>query len=543
MIREIKEEKKKELQPILDEELTKLTKEKERLEQEKKDIIKNIDELKSKFSDIEFLILKSLPKEDYLEWDKLYEKDKEVDIVKFLTNRGYIDTNEVNHINNKASSSIFGEVRYRSLFKKISELIDLLDKIISQKEKSLKTNEDNIENINKKIANVQSIIQPQIDEIESKKTLEELGFSLEEAITFLSERGIPIVLREEDKVITERHEVFDSFDKLVGIHKTGHIPKNGIIYTPSAGGKKQIYSKLKFRGEKITLNTEYIRDTIHICMNGEVTSNNGGNWDEAKYMVIIPMSEISKEKIISGLPADTQIEGSLTLPEGSWILCPDEKVEEVQSQNPKIKVLGYEGEALGYGNAFITTLGYEHRETGKWQWCENGMEAHDESYGELMEKHGIDEKPHRNSEIDNKDIQLRSISIIEEYLVYIANHYTITVGDISNIIKESGLKFEFENVLWTLDGSKISNEGFQKMLNNLEARGIIFTEDYKVKLNKIIEDSDNKKYVFEDDFEKLFETFIKGAVKSILIAQDRSLEAELVDEIVEEMEENPKLKV
>ncbi len=554
MIREIKEERIKELKPLVDEQTKQLEEEKKKFEEEKKILeeskkqleeeIKNIDyELRG----IEFSITVKLPKEEEQKWDKLYidakKQDKTIDTLQFLLDRKYIryDSYGYLEINMEKFDTLFKKIKYHQLIKTIKKYIVLLndkkskENDIQIKEEKIAKKEEKIaeEEEEEKIAKVADTI-PQIKEIKSKKTLRDLGLTLEQAIQYLKERKIPIVLREEDKVITERHEVFDSFDKLVGIHKTDYMPRNGVIYTPSEAGKKRKVTKYKFRGRNIELEADYIRDTIHVCMNGEVTAHLD-SWDKCKYMVIIPMSKIPKGKIISALPADTYLDGSLKLPEGSWILCPIEEIEEIQKANPGIKVLGYEGKPLGYGNAFITMLGYEHRPTGKYEWSEpNDREKSDDAYNELMTKHNIEIFSHWNSESKQKEEQAMKINNIEEYLIHIATYYSIRLEDINDIINESGLKIAFDEGFLKFDNgvNKICNEEFKQMIQNLERRGIIITEEDKTELNKIIEDlNKNIDYVMEKDLEILFKAFIKAAVKAIIIAQQTQRRIETIDEV------------
>lgn len=527
MIREIKEERIKELKPLVDEQTKQLEEEKKKFEEEKKILeeskkqleeeIKNID---YELIGIEFSITVKLPKEEEQKWDKLYidakKQDKTIDTLQFLLDRKYIryDSYGYLEINMEKFDTLFKKIKYHQLIKTIKKYIVLLndkkskENDIQIKEEKIAKKEEKIAEEEEKIAKVADTI-PQIKEIKSKKTLRDLGLTLEQAIQYLKERKIPIVLREEDKVITERHEVFDSFDKLVGIHKTDYMPRNGVIYTPSEAGKKRKVTKYKFRGRKIELEADYIRDTIHVCMNGEVTDHSD-SWDKCKYMVIIPMSKMPKEKILNGLPADTYLDGSLKLPEGSWILCPIEEIEEIQKANPGIKVLGYEGKPLGYGNAFITALGYEHRETGRYSWKEKGAEVSDKPYDKLMGAHGIVQDRHNGSERDTKDRLLRDINDIETYLMYICNYATITEEDINDIIENSGIEETFEN-LFNYEG-KFNIELFQLMIKNLEKKGIIISKETLEEIKKLSETE-------EVDKKKIFEVFIEGAVKGIIIYQ------------------------
>ena len=110
--------------------------------------------------------------------------------------------------------------------------------------------------------------------ITNAKTLKDMGISFEEAISILSERDIPIVLTEEDKVITQNESEFEDMSDLMFVHKTRYFPQDGIIKTPKDAGAIY-YKNIMIDGKKQKIGGESSRETIHFTLNTEVTWNSG----------------------------------------------------------------------------------------------------------------------------------------------------------------------------------------------------------------------------------------------------------------------------
>ena len=211
-------------------------------------------------------------------------------------------------------------------------------------------------------------IEEEISIMQSTKTLFDLGFSPTEAMEFLHERGFKPVLTSEDMGIVEHPREFSSISSLICVHKTLYPPNNNQIRTAKASNA-QFKETIVINGVKYEFFYESGRDTIHLSMNDEVASHMYGSWDECPYAVLIPFKDIPKETIAMAHPQDTWIRGNIDLSSDTWILCPENEVDDVQACNPNVKVVGYRSEKVqGFPRPFLTLLGYRGELVGMHSW-------------------------------------------------------------------------------------------------------------------------------------------------------------------------------
>lgn len=211
-------------------------------------------------------------------------------------------------------------------------------------------------------------------------TLSDFGMNFQEAVQFLQERGIEILLTEEDKKgIYDRNNQektdINGFEDLIFVHKTDYPPRNSQI-KPSSESNVQYEDKIEINGKKYNFRYKATRETVHGYMNGEVGSHTGGYWDDMKYVILIPFDKVDKSNLIGGKMVDTYFKGVVNIPKGSYILCPIGEKEEIRKNNTSIEVIGYEGErALEYGDALVSALGYYEDGHKKDSWSnEKGEE-------------------------------------------------------------------------------------------------------------------------------------------------------------------------
>ncbi|MFC1675043.1 L,D-transpeptidase family protein, partial [Candidatus Omnitrophota bacterium] len=148
--------------------------------------------------------------------------------------------------------------------------------------------------------------------------------------------------------VEKREEGLSATD-LILVHKTNYLPRNGKILTTS--------NAIGWGG----------RDTVHFCLNGPVGSHFWGNWDDASYIVLIPLYKVPKQKVENNLPADTYLLGDVELPEGALVLGMRGTPQPTPQDLGRAKYYEIEPteEAI---NKVIADLGYTPMRVGKEFW-------------------------------------------------------------------------------------------------------------------------------------------------------------------------------
>lgn len=117
---------------------------------------------------------------------------------------------------------------------------------------------------------------------EYAKVIKDLGITLFEAIQILKEHQIPVVLTEADKVITKVERDYSSKSSLIGVHKTEFAPSGSIIRTLKDARVSE-KDTIIINGQECEYEFHCERNTIHLSMNGEVSSHMYGSWEDCKY--------------------------------------------------------------------------------------------------------------------------------------------------------------------------------------------------------------------------------------------------------------------
>ena len=108
-----------------------------------------------------------------------------------------------------------------------------------------------------------------------------------------------------------------NMDNWVCVHATNYMPRrneNGELYIPTTG---------------MATDYEYARATVHFTLNQIVSSHMSGNWDESKFVILIPYNKLvelnGKPRMVAS--ADTYFipnpDVGLVLPQGTHIVCPN----------------------------------------------------------------------------------------------------------------------------------------------------------------------------------------------------------------------------
>lgn len=95
-----------------------------------------------------------------------------------------------------------------------------------------------------------------------------------------------------------------SEDGMILTHMSNFAPNHGFIETARSGGG-------------------YARDSVHFAVNHGVQGHFGGNWDQSKYAVLIPMNaarQTAGNKFVGGVGVDFYSKGRVKIPKGSILV-------------------------------------------------------------------------------------------------------------------------------------------------------------------------------------------------------------------------------
>lgn len=317
------------------------------------------------------------------------------------------------------------DYKIMKLIKELQQEYDEEEKIVDQKWKATGKQ--------KRLFEIADEIEAINQLINDNKT-EPSGITILEAIKFLESIGIQPVLTEEDKVIFPHLRNYSSKSSLIGVHKTRYAPFGNMIRTAQASNV-QPKENIIINGVKYEYSWTSARDTIHMAMNDEVLSHDSGKWNDCKYAILIPFDDIPNEKIGRAEPMDTFTKGNIELTENSWILCPKSEVKRIKTFNPRVHVLGYEGEnVMGFSQPFLTQLGYRAEDVGKWDWHDSES-FH--QFCELMEREGIKRGAHSFTYFHEDEEFLTSINkAVSLSKLLRDNHLITSPDDIENIMEQ-----------------------------------------------------------------------------------------------------------
>ncbi len=186
----------------------------------------------------------------------------------------------------------------------------------------------------------------------------------------------------------EMGKPINKIDDLVLVHLTDYLPQDGVIKSPKDA---KIPLKREYAGREYIIMRQ--RDTVHFSVNGAVSSHMFGNWNNSKYGIIIPLNKIEKEKFVGGKGVDFYSKGSVKIPEGAYILCPNVELEDVKKNVPGIEAVGVDDENIvEYVNPFLDELGYNVQHIGQDNWIQAG--ANTMRLYEIMKENGWEITPH-----------------------------------------------------------------------------------------------------------------------------------------------------
>lgn len=315
----------------------------------------------------------------------------------------------------------------------------------------------------------------------------------------------PVVLDEEDLAnynanVFLNPEKYDGLENFILVHKTNYPPINSRINSP----KEVVEYDCDIKSDKIGIfKVADGRNTVHFSVNGEVQDNNGGNWDNRRYAILVPFDKVPKEQIRSYAPMDTYIEGGLKLPEGSYILCPEEEIDIIKGKNPGVNVVGFKGlNVTGYADMLVYYLGYRNQKASSNSWQD---EAATKKYIDMGTSKGIfsesDASEHFYKYEKEQEGIVQNINKLKGLIKKIFDDNIMIDGSVlSHIIKNCHFDLSLKTSFKDEALKDLSNE----LLSFLSSYGITIPNDV---LNRYIELSEVESTLTKEEIDEYARNF------------------------------------
>ena len=393
----------------------------------------------------------------------------------------------INEIKNIKMSQLSGEeIEYdNNIARKEEELKALREK----DDKSTLTESKEVYALRKEIEELkkgkEQWKKDKIESISNAKTLKDMGISFEEATGMLKERNMPIVLTEEDRVITENESEFEDMSDLMFVHKTRYFPQERTIRTSKDVGAIT-NDEVMIDGQKYEVPTKSERETIHFTLNTEVEYHTrGDSWQDMKYTILIPGNEINEEQLLALRGEDSYFKGNIKLPDGAIILVPENEREMLQKDNPEIQLVGYEGEPKNYGTALLSTMGYKAEdidlEKRRWQNEDDINKVY-----EIANEKGKSTLEHCHSKEISEEDRGYAINYLSNVFKIIQAKIKENPNFINDMVNEESLlgriKRKFIDKVIKgqsedLNKNRCDTEGIEELLEKFSENGFEFSEE------------------------------------------------------------------
>lgn len=179
-------------------------------------------------------------------------------------------------------------------------------------------------------------------------------------VNYLSNNAKDRYHLDSKRMIERQKEMsIKGIDDIILVHKTDYISEGGKLETAKSGGR-MLESTREIGGMTYKLEYKSGRDTLHLSANAEVAKHKMGDWNNKKYAILIPGKDMPTEQLVGGKPADLIFRGNISIPQNSYILCPENEIEQMKKQGTNAKIMGYRGESVtGYADLLLQALGYK----------------------------------------------------------------------------------------------------------------------------------------------------------------------------------------
>lgn len=248
----------------------------------------------------------------------------------------------------------------------------------------------------------------------NSNSLEELGItSFDQAIELLNNNNKEIILEERDLLQGQLPSRFKDLSSFCFVHKTNALPD--ITLTSSKSDlDEEIRSEVLIGEAFKTLTTKNGEETVHgtiNCIDKNILS---------KYAILSPFDKIDKSGLVSAAPQNTFFDKTIKTAEGSYILIPEEELENYKNEkqlHSELNLVGYRGNIDKILSVLMNNLAYDEQELTPSGW-ENTNKMFE--FQELVEKTLNEE-----SKINISDIFIKNRkSIVQENRFVPYNHTT-----------------------------------------------------------------------------------------------------------------------
>lgn len=211
--------------------------------------------------------------------------------------------------------------------------IKSLNKEIETKKEFIKIDKDKLKELEELLPQQSEQIKKEKESLESYKALykEDLGeaIGLEDGVITIYDKGsIGNFISDENKEVL--------------VHASNYFIKDNKILCSYEGGKKAKV-KVDYNGKERFVDIRSHRHTVHFTINNIVKANPYGNWDQKKYIFILPLDS-HKDQIVHLNPSDSWTYGSLKVKDKPLILVRNDVYESITDEDKeKYTFIKYNG--------------------------------------------------------------------------------------------------------------------------------------------------------------------------------------------------------
>lgn len=276
--------------------------------------------------------------------------------------------------------------------------------------------------------------------------------------------------------VEELDHNYTSLNEFCWVHKTNYLPQNSVIKTTNNSTLKK--DNVSINGKSYEYEYSNIsRNTVHGAINSEVSSHEYGSWDNCKYAIIIPFTDMPLNNLKNFNVVDTYFESDIKIPSSAIILCPKEEMKKVKENNPNVNIVGYTGKSnvTDFANRMVYLSGYRYETVEKYGWQNLTNQKRAKS---VVLNNGFSTGKHFGTNENIKERALKGLKKFVKILEIIENNNLVNNDNLYDIFNQ----LKKQNVLK-------SEDSFNE-IKYLEKLGYI-DSNLAIKLNQAVMENDN----------------------------------------------------